>query len=343
MAVTIYDVAKAAGVGVGTVSRVLNNSTAVKETTRQRVLTAISKLDYTPDPIARSMIGGRTGSLGVIIPFFTRPFSIEVLRGIETATGRYGQELVIYNVETQLQREHYFNRIPMRRKVDGLLVVSLRPEIENIPAFKAANLPMVLIDAYSPALTSLVVNNVLGAYQAIKSLLDKGHQRIGFINGEIEGHFKFNQANDRLIGVHRALGEAGIEFDPELMSLGSWSRQGGRQAASQLLGLPQRPSAIFAASDIQALGVLEMAKELKIAVPDELSVIGFDGIELSELLELSTIQQPMHQMGELGVQKLMELIEQPDRPVELLRFNTTLVERSTTRLINSKFVEQKVL
>ncbi len=332
MAITIYDVAKLAGVGLGTVSRVLNNSPAVKDSTRQRVQAAIKQLDYTPDPIARSMNRGRndTGTLAVIIPFFTRPFSIEVLRGIEASTSRLGYEMVIYNIKNDEQRDDCFRRLPMSRKVDGLLIVSLSLKDKYIPNISRVQIPTILVDAYNPSLTSIVINNVDGAYNAMKHLLNKGHRRIGFINGEIEGNFKFNQANDRLIGVHRALGEAGLDFEPELVEISSWDRQGGRAASARLLGLKNPPTAIFAASDVQALGTLETARTLKLAVPGDLSIIGFDGIELSEWLQLTTIQQPMYQMGEMGLTMLMEQIENPQKPPELIRLNTELIERNTT-------------
>jgi DNA-binding LacI/PurR family transcriptional regulator len=327
MATTIYDVAKLAGVGLGTVSRVLNNSPSVKDSTRERVQSAIRELDYTPDPIARSMTRGRTGTLAVIIPFFTRPFSIEVLRGIEASTSRLGYELVVYNIENDEQRDDCFRRLPMSRKADGLLVVSLSPKDRFIPNFE--RVPTILVDAYSPALTSLVVDNVAGAYCAMNYLIEKGHRRIGFINGEIDGNFKFNQANDRLIGVHRALGDAGINFEPELMELATWDRQGGRDASQRLLNLKDPPTAIFAASDVQALGTLETARAMNLKVPGDLSIMGFDGIELSEWLQLTTMQQPMQQMGEMGITLLMEQIANPDKPPELIRLNTELIERST--------------
>lgn len=330
MAVTIHEVAREAGVGIGTVSRVVNNSPRVKPTTRSRVLAAIDKLQYKPDPIARSMISKRTNSLGVIVPFFTRPFFMEVLRGIEMVSARLGRELILYNVETDTQRDRYFAELPMRRKVDGLLIVSLTPDDMVVGRFKDARLPVVFIDAYSPLFTSLVVNNIEGAYEAVKFLIGKGHRRIGFINGEIEGNFKFNQANDRLIGLHRAFGEDGLLFEPEMVLTSEWNRIGGKQAALQLLSLRQRPTAIFAASDMQAIGVLEAARELNIAVPDQLSVIGFDGIEVSELLELSTVRQPVQEMGESGATLLVELIDNPGRTPELIRFDTQLLERRTT-------------
>jgi DNA-binding LacI/PurR family transcriptional regulator len=130
--------------------------------------------------------------------------------------------------------------------------------------------------------------------------------------------------------MHRALGEAGILFEPELAMMTEWDRLNGKEAALQLLTQKRRPTAIFATSDVLAIGVLDAAKVLNLAVPADLSVIGFDGIEISELLELSTVQQPMQQMGELGTCKLLEHIENPQKLPELIRLPTTLVERRTT-------------
>ncbi len=330
MTVTIHDVARVAGVGIGTVSRVINNSAGVKPATREKVLAAIAQLNFKPDPIARSMISRRTGAIGVVVPFFTRPFNTEILRGVEAALARAGRELILYNVETDEQRDRYFSELPMHRKVDGLLIISLLPEESFVHGFNEAGLPTVLVDVYSPLLTSLVVDNIDGAYQAVKYLIEKGHRRIGFINGIIEGNFKFNPANDRLIGLHRAFGEVGLQFDPGMMLTCAWSREQGKETAFKLLNCYERPTAIFAASDVQAIGVLEAAKAMHIMVPDELSVIGYDGIEIAELLGLSTIEQPMQQMGELGVEKLIEHIDNPRKEPELVRMNTKLVKRATT-------------
>ncbi|GAC1468182.1 MAG: LacI family DNA-binding transcriptional regulator [Ktedonobacteraceae bacterium] len=327
---TIHDVARIAGVGIGTVSRVLNEHPSVRPVTRAKVLAAITQLRFKPNPIARSMIFKRTGSIGVIVPFFTRPFHVEVLRGVQNALSREQKELVIYNVENDTQRDAYFSELPMHRKVDGLLIVSLMPSDTFARGFCEVGLPTVLVDAYSPYLTSIVINNVEGAYQAVKSLLDKGHTRIGFINGIIEGNFKFNQANDRLIGFRRALGEAGLLCEPTLIVESEWNRHAGRAAALRLLTQTPRPTAIFASSDMQAIGVLEAARSLHIAVPSALAVIGFDGIEVSELLNVSTVQQPMQQMGELGVVKLIEQMTDPQHSPELIHLSTTLIERGTT-------------
>ncbi len=335
---TIHDVARIAGVGVGTVSRVINNNTGVKPATRQRVQAAIDELRYSPNLIARSMISRSTGAIGIIVPFFTRPFFIEVLRGVVEAITRMGRELVLYNVETNDQRDRYFRELPGQRKVDGLLVISLPPDDAAATAFRQAGMPVVLVDAYNPLLTSLVVDNIEGAYQAVKYLIAHGHRRIGFINGIIEGNFHFNQANDRLIGLHRAIGEAGLLFEPELVLTSAWDRQGGRQAALQLLTRADRPTAIFAASDVQAIGVLEAARSLHLSVPGDLSLIGYDDIEMAEVLELSTIQQPMKHMGELGVQKLNALIEDSadgESAPELIRLQPSLKVRHTVAHLNA--------
>ncbi len=328
----IQDVARHADVAVGTVSRVLNESPGVKPATRQRVLKAISELDYSPNLIARSMTSKQTGSVGVIVPFFTRPFFSEILQGVEVMIRQAGREFVLYNVQSNEQCDSYFRKLPKQRKVDGLLIISLYPNDAIAADFKNAGLPVVLVDAYHPLLTSLVVNSVEGAYQATKCLIDYGHRRIGFINGIHEGDFHFNPNNDRFIGLHYALDEAGLRYNPELVITTSWDRQGGRRAALQLLTRPDRPTAIFAANDLQAVGVLEAARSLNIAIPDDLSLIGFDGIELSEILEFSTVQQPMRYMGELGAKKLIEQIESSadgSFPPELIHLYPSLVVRRT--------------
>ena len=339
---TIHDVARIANVGIGTVSRVINDSPGVKPATQQRVLAAIDALHYSPNLIARSMTSRRTGSIGVIVPFFTRPFFMEVLRAVEVTITQAGRELVLYNVQSNDQCDSYFRKLPKQRKVDGLLVISIFPEDAAVAGFKHAGMPVVLVDAYHPLLTSLVVDNVEGAYQAVKCLIEHGHRRIGFINGIIEGDFRFNRANDRLIGLHRAFGEAGLLFEPELALTAEWDRQGGRQAALQLLTRADRPTAIFAASDMHAIGVLEAARSLNIAVPADLSLIGYDGIELSEIMELSTIQQPMRYMGELGAQKLIAQIEGPvdgGSPPELIRLRPSLMMRRTIATLAPLMVE----
>ena len=330
MAVTIYDVAKLAGVGLGTVSRVLNNSQSVRNSTRQRVKDAIRQLDFTPDPIARSMILGKTSAIAVAVSFLAHPFTTEVLRGIEAAARQREFELLVYNLETPGQREDCLTRLPMSRKVDGLLLVSIVPDEKYVLSFRKANLPTVLVDGYHAGLTSVVVNNKDGGYRAAKHLLELGHTRIGFINGKSPGSFRASQYFDRLSGVEQALHESGIVSQENLMEIASWDRESGGAAAARLLELKNPPTAILAASDVQAIGVLEKARALKMNVPNDLSIMGFDGVKISEWLELTTVQQPMYHLGDLGLNRLLELIENPAKEAELICLDTTLSLRHTT-------------
>ncbi len=330
MAVTIYDVAKLAGVGLGTVSRVLNNSQNVRNSTRQRVKDAIRQLDFTPDPIARSMILGKTGAIAVAVSFLTHPFTMEVLRGVEAATRQQEFELVVYNLETDSLREDCLTRLPMSRKVDGLLLVSIVPEEKHLLRFKKANLPTVLVDGYNAALTSVVVNNNDAGYRAAKHLLDLGHTRIAFINGKSQGDFRASQAFDRLAGVQQALAEAGITLEESLKEIAGWDLGSGGEAAVRLLELEKPPTAILAASDVQAIGALEKVRALQMNVPNDLSIMGFDGLKISEWLDLTTVQQPMYRLGDLGLKKLFELIENPVKEPEKICLETTLSLRHTT-------------
>jgi DNA-binding LacI/PurR family transcriptional regulator len=335
---TIQDVALYAHVAVGTVSRVLNNSTEVKPATRQRVLAAIETLDYSPNLIARSMTSKRTGSIGVMVPYFTRPFFSEVLRAVEVMITQTGRDFVLYNVQTNEQCAAYFRKLPKQHRIDGLLVISVFPNDIAATSLKHSGMPVVLIDAYHPLLTSLMVDNVEGGYLATRCLIEHGHRHIGFINGITEGNFHFNRANDRLLGLQRALSEAGLPFEPDLVLCAEWDRHGGKQAALQLLTRADPPTAIFAASDMHAIGVMEAARSLNISIPANLSLIGYDGIELSEILELSTIQQPMKYMGELGVQKLLKQIEgaaDGSTPAELICLQPSLVLRNTIATLPS--------
>ncbi|MBN9391906.1 MAG: LacI family DNA-binding transcriptional regulator [Chloroflexi bacterium] len=330
MAVTIYDVAKLAGVGLGTVSRVLNNSQNVKNSTRLKVKEAIRQLDFIPDPIARSMILGKTSTIAVAVSYLTNPVTIEILRGIEAATRQRDYELLVYNLETEEQREDCLARLPMSRKVDGLLLVSVVPDERAIERLHKTNLPAVLVDSFNPGLTSVVVNNRDGVYRGTRHLLNLGHTRIGFINGKNPNNFGVEQFCDRLAGFRQAYAEAGLGLDDDLIETTGWERECGGFATARLLSLANPPTAILAASDLQAIGALEHCRALQMNVPNDISIMGFNGAKISEWLKLTTVQQPLFRLGEIGLNKLLEIIENPAKEVELVCLDTTLALRQTT-------------
>jgi LacI family transcriptional regulator len=327
---TIHDVARRAGVGIGTVSRVINQSSSVKVATREKVQQAIQQLHYKPDPIARSMISRRTNSIGVIASFFTHSFCREVLQGMETTAARLGRQLVLYNVQNTAQRDRYFSELPMYRKVDGIIILSLIPEISDIQGLKVSGLPVVLIDAYSPHLTSLVASREDGVSRVVYSLLQQGHRRIGWIADMSEEKMRWNTANDVFLNVQHIKKEGFINT-PEYLLMEARNRQEGKNAAFQLLSCIDRPTAIFTTSPLLAIEVLEVAQALDIKVPDALAVIDLNQSELAEWLGLSTLQMPLYEMGEWAICQLINSLENAIQPTARFTFKMTFVERGTTK------------
>ena len=326
---TIRDVAKRAGVGVGTVSRVLNNSPSVSEPTRQKVQTAIASLNFIPSQAARRLSQGKTMAIGVVVPFFTNPSVVRRLQGIVSVLSVSKYDLILFDIEKVDQRDMALRSIPQRNLADGLLLVSLTPSDMDMEQIALANIPTVLVDAYHPALNRVLVDNAAGGYQATKHLIDLGHRKIGYISDYLNDPFN-SPVRDRFTGYKRALVEAGIDFRPEYHCQGEHGRTQAQQMTHNLLALPDPPTAIFAYSDTQAIGVIEAARELGLSVPEELSVIGFDNIEAAEYLQITTIRQALFDSGVKGAKLLLALMDtMPPEPQEIL-LPTRLVTRHTT-------------
>jgi DNA-binding LacI/PurR family transcriptional regulator len=317
MAVTIYDVAKKAGVGIGTVSRVLNNSPHVSEATRQKVSTAIEELNYRPSSIAQRLSLRRTFTIGVITPFFTRPAFVGRLQGVEAALAESRYDLVLYNVETTDKRDACFRELPISQRFDGLLLIALPPTDEDVALFHQAGIPVVLVDAYHPALSHVVIDDIRGGYIATKHLIELGHTRIAYISDPLESPFRFTSSLRRYQGYRQALDEAAIAFRPEYHCWAEHGEEQARDMARHLLSLDEPPTAIFAASDTQAIGAMEAIRERGLHIPQDLALVGYDDIEASRYLGLTTIHQPLFESGLKGVELLLQAIDHP--PAEPLR------------------------
>jgi DNA-binding LacI/PurR family transcriptional regulator len=327
---TIRDVARHAKVGVGTVSRVLNDSPLVSEDARRRVHRTIDELGYRRSSTARNLSLGRTQMIGVVAPFFTSDSVLERLRGVVGRLRDRGDyDLVLFDVETLTQREDAFRDFASTDRVDGLLVMSLRPTDAEVDSFRLERLPVVLVDVRHPALPRVVIDDVLGGQMATEHLFAKGHSRIGFV-GDEPTPFGFTSSEQRRQGLARAFRRAGVRRGEGLDQRGSHGREQARELAERLLRLPDRPTAIFAASDVQAIGVLEAARANGIRVPEDLAVIGFDDIEMAEVVGLSTIRQPLRETGARGADLLIAEIEgDGGEPIEELA-PLTVIERRTT-------------
>jgi DNA-binding LacI/PurR family transcriptional regulator len=331
--VTIRDVAKRAGVGLGTVSRVINESPLVSEKTRQQVLQVIDELKYIPNPTARGLSLGKTLTIAVIAPFITRPAFIERLRGIESRLAESEYDLILFNVETVKRRDQLVREVPHRHRADGVIILSLSPREADIPLLAAAEVPIVLVDANHPELFYLnrvIVDDVEGGWKATKHLIDLGHRKIGYVSDWLEHPFNFISSRDRYTGYKKALQEAGIPIRPDYHGQGEHDRAEARRLAIEMLNLTDRPTAIFAASDTQALGVLEAARELNLQVPGQLSVIGYDDIEIAEYLGLTTIRQLLYKSGRRGVELLLDILEGKYQEPVCEVLPTDLIVRRTT-------------
>jgi LacI family transcriptional regulator len=336
MAVTIYEVAKKAGVGIGTVSRALNNSSRILPETRDRVLKVIKALNYQPHAMAQGLARKKTLTIAVLVPFFPGHFYVELLKGIQQAAARHKYDLILYSIENN--KDFYLKRALQRRRVDGVLLVSLPLTDHYAREFRRRQLPLVLVDMYHPEFDSITVNNQAGAYLAAQHLIRLGHRRLAMITG----HLDCAPAQHRHRGFKKALHEAGIPVSEDLLISSDslpgeavrvndgFNKDTGYLAMRQLLALNgKRPTGVFIASDIQAMGAMKAVQESGLRVPHDLAIVGFDDIELAEYAGLTTMRQPMFQMGEHAVERLMALIDDPNAPRQHQRIGTELVIRES--------------
>lgn len=327
--VTITDVATRAGVGVSTVSRVLNDG-PVSAPTRAKVVAAMRELTYRPQASARALASGSTGTLGMVIPFFTHPSAVERVRGVLEALETTEHELVLCNVADPQQRDEYLGRRAPLDRTDGLLVVSLSPREEEADAWIRGGHPVVLVDAHHPRLRRVVTDDVLGGGMATRHLLGLGHERIAFVGDTSDPRFGFLASRRRLDGYREAMEAEGLPVRPELVREGPHGRLVAHRLTRELLSLPKPPTAIFAASDTQALGVLEAAAFEGFRVPEDLSVVAFDNLEVAPYVGLTTVCQPLQESGRRGVERLLAAVRgEDDGPLEE-RLDLVLKVRRTT-------------
>jgi DNA-binding LacI/PurR family transcriptional regulator len=332
---TIADVAAHAGVGLGTVSRVLNGSPKVREATRARVLDAIEILDYRPNPLARGLSLGRCQTVGVVVPFFTHASAVERLRGVVAALDESRYDLVLFNVESPVHRDEHLSSLTGRDRADGLLVMSLPAPARDLARLTAAGVPVVLVDTEGSGVPSVRTDDVEGGRMATQHLVELGHRSIGFLGDDPANSFGFTSSALREEGYRAVLEEAGIPARPDLVRHGPHDRTIAQGLAAELLALPDPPTAVFASSDVQATGVMAAVAAAGLGVPADVSVIGFDDIELSAYVGLTTIRQPLFDSGYLGGRLLLDALAGStptagDAGATVHRLDLDLVERSTT-------------
>ena len=327
---TIYDVAEVSGVSISTISRVLNSPDKVNIKTRARVMLAIDQLGFVPRAEARARAMRRTNRIAVLTPYFTAPSFVQRLRGVAGALSRVNCELVIYTVDSVEHLQAYIASVPVLQNLDGLIVISLAIEEKDAHRLHDNGIETVLIESWHAQLNCICIDDLRGGMLAAKHLIDRGHTRIGFL-GDIEPpeQYAIHPVKSRLTGFKRALEEAGLSLPHRYVVRASYTQAGLQQAAGALLALPRPPTAVFAASDIQAISIMKVARQAHLRIPEDLAIVGFDDIDLAGFMDLTTIRQDLDESGRLAAEILLSKMADPGRPLQHLNLPLTLIERQT--------------
>jgi DNA-binding LacI/PurR family transcriptional regulator len=332
----MQDVAKAAGVSVATVSRVLNGSDKVSQETTDRVLAACERLDYTLNPIAQSLRLGRTNSVAAILPYLTLPSIVERLRGVLAALAKTDFELVPFTLGTPKDRDAKILELSRPSRTDALMIISMPVNDDQVDLLLKNKMPTILVDSQHPKLHRINVDDRAGGKMVTEHLIELGHTKIAFLSSYLQNPLQFSSTVYRFEGYCEALKANGIPRIPRYQVEGDHGREEAKRLAMTLLQQDDPPTAIVASSDTKAVGVLDAAKALKIKVPEELSVTGYDDIRDAEYVNLTTIQQPLFKTGQLAGRKIVDLIENPhSEPVEAL-LPLKLIVRGTTGPVPAK-------
>lgn len=320
---TIRDVAKLAGVSVATVSRVLNNQGYVHEDTRKKVERAIHELNYKPNAVARSLYKKTSKSIGLIIPDITNPFFPQLVRAVEETMNRAGYTVLLFNSDEVLEREQHIIDLMVRKYVDGIIIVSNTIQYEHL---KDLTIPIVALDrVISQEIPSVSVDNYEGARKAVRLLMEKGCKKIAHLRGP-ENVFT---AEERLRGY---LDEMSSQRMETFIYAGNYELKTSMAETMKLLTEHSDIDGIFAGNDVMAVGAIKATTKLGIHIPNELKIIGFDGIELGTAIspELSTMKQPIIQLGEKSSELLLNYINGPENVLRHHVYQAELVERDST-------------
>jgi LacI family transcriptional regulator len=328
--VTIKDVARASGVSCATVSRVLSGYEFVRETTRNRVMEAVERLGYVANLQARSLAGGHSQIIGLLVPNLDTGYVGTITQGIDAELARANYDVMLYTSHRHPGKESFYVSAIANGLTEGLLLVAPLVPTTYLDALREQNFPYVLIDQADATDNSSVVEatNWQGAYEATHYLSQLGHTRIAFITGSLA----IRSAIDRLRGYKAALVDCNIPVREELVIEGDYQQQTGYEITKSLLqSVDPPPTAIFASNDLSAFGAMDAARECGLRIPDNISIIGFDDIPQASFVypKLTTVRQPLEQMGQVAVKMLLEQIEDQSRSPQRVALATQLVIRDS--------------
>ncbi|MCY7734389.1 catabolite control protein A [Bacillus safensis] len=330
--VTIYDVAREANVSMATVSRVVNGNPNVKPTTRKKVLEAIDRLGYRPNAVARGLASKKTTTVGVIIPDISSIFYSELARGIEDIATMYKYNIILSNSDQNTDKELHLLNTMLGKQVDGIVFMGGNITDVHVEEFKRSPVPIVLAasveeQAQTP---SVNINYEQAIYDSVQLLVEKGHKRIAFVSGPM---LEPINSVRKLAGYKRALEEAGIAFDDALVAEGDYSYDSGIEALAHLLEQSDKPTAVIAATDEMALGVIHGAQDRGVSIPEDLEVIGFDNTRLSLMVrpQLTTVVQPTYDIGAVAMRLLTKLMNKEQVDDQIVELPHRIEERQSTK------------
>ncbi len=309
--ISIKDIARAAGVSHSTVSRSLSDSPLVNSETKARIRQLSLEMGYTPNAAARSLVMGRTRTVGVVVTTIADPFIAEVTQGIESTAYEHGYTVILASSNSDPSREIAAVEMLRSKRVDGVIVTSSRVGAFYQHHLERIGVPVVLINNHSEQsgryTFSITVDNEHGGRMATRHLVELGHRRIAYIAAQVNHSSNMG----RLAGYRQALSEAGIPFDPELVLAGNGRVDGGGQCWSQLATLTNPPTAVFCYNDMTAIGLLRDVRQAGLTVPQDLSIVGFDDIPFASYVypALTTIAQPKFEMGQQAIEMVLALMK----------------------------------
>ncbi|PPA87295.1 transcriptional regulator [Brevibacillus laterosporus] len=327
---TIRDVAKLAGVSVATVSRVLNKTGYVNVETGRKVEKAIQQLQYEPNSVARGLAGKRTSTIAFILPDITNPFFSEMARGVEDKARELGYTVILCNSDDQGQKEKTYIEVLKKKYIDGIIIASQTLRSEDIQKMQQDQIPLVVMDRAPENQHCSVIrcNNYVGAKEAVAHLVEQGCRKIGHIYGPQE----LITARERMLAYEESV-QGFAWYSPSLMEPGYFQLNGGQEAVKELLRRHPDIDGIFVGNDLMAIGVLKGLNQLGRRVPEDVAVCGFDGIALASMTipELTTVAQPIYEMGELAALTLTQQIESTKLVPSVFELEPIFIERSSTR------------
>lgn len=331
MSSTIYDVALLAGVSIATVSRALNAPQSVNAVTLQRIQNAIDELGFVPKAEATARARRSHRQIGVLAPFFMHyPSFTQRLRGVAAALQDTGFELVVYNVDSPEHGVGYLHSLPVARRLDGLLIISLLLDDAAAVRLLQHRLPTVMIEGVHPQLAGVEIDNIAGGQLAADYLVAQGHRHIGFVGGDRQlPGYAISTSALRREGFAKALARHGLDLLLPSFQPRSATQEEARFQSLDLMQQPVRPTAIFAGNDTLALGVLKAARELGRRVPQDVAVLGFDDADFAEYIGLSTVSQSLEESGRLAVEILLSILADPTRVGRRVQLPLQVIRRDT--------------